>query len=138
MTGREALEDIRRTDSEIAALLDYRNSLLDRLLSGYDPSRTPVQEAMESKVERSALRWMELTEEIDKKTDQLIAKRDMVLYVIDNLKDRRHREILRRRYAECQPWDKVAELCMYSRHRVWELHKEAVEAFETIYGGLKL
>jgi DNA-directed RNA polymerase specialized sigma subunit len=134
MTGREALEDIRRTDAEVNALLNYRNSLLDMLLSGYDPSRERVQEQLGSKVERSALRWMEVTEEIDRKTDQLIDKRNLVLGIIERLPDRRHREILKRRYAECQSWDKVAELCMYSRQRVWQLHREAVEEFERVYG----
>lgn len=133
MTGREALEDIRRTNAEVDALLAYRNSLLDRLIGGYDMTREHVQEQVDSKVERSAIRWLEITEQIDKKTDELIDKRDELIRIIDRLPDRRHREILKRRYAECQSWDKVAELCMYSRQRVWELHREAVEAFEAAY-----
>ena len=133
MTGREALEDIRRTNAEVDALLAYRNSLLDRLIGGYDMTREHVQEQVDSKVERSAIRWLEITEQIDKKTDELIDKRDELIRIIDRLPDRRHREILKRRYAECQRWDKVAELCMYSRQRVWELHREAVEAFEAAY-----
>jgi DNA-directed RNA polymerase specialized sigma subunit len=133
MTGREALEDIRRTDAELNALLSYRNSLLDMLLCGYDPSRERVQETLGSKVERSALRWLEVTEEIDKKTDKLIGQKNFVLGVIELLPDRRHREILKRRYAECQSWEKVAELTMYTRQQVWRLHCEAVEAFERCY-----
>ena len=133
MTGREALEDIRRTNAEVDALLAYRNSLLDRLIGGYDMTREHVQEQVDSKVERSAIRWLEITEQIDKKTDELIDKRNELVRIIEQLGDRRYRDILMRRYAECQSWDKVAELTMYSRQRVWQLHREAVEAFEAAY-----
>jgi len=136
MTGKEALEDIRRTNAEVDALLAYRNSLLDRLIGGYDMTRPHVQEQMDSKVERSAIRWLEVTEDIDRKTDELIDKRNLILGYIERLEDRRYRDILMRRYAECQSWDKVAELCIYSRQRVWQLHREAVEAFEAVYGNM--
>jgi DNA-directed RNA polymerase specialized sigma subunit len=133
MTGREALEDIRRTDAEVNALLAYRNSLLDMLLSGYDPSRERVQEQLGSKVERSALRWLEVTEEIDRKTDQLIDNKNLIIGIIEQMPDRRHRDILMRRYAECCSWEKVAELTMYTRQQVWRLHCEAVEEFGKVF-----
>ena len=133
MTGREALEDIRRTNAEVDALLAYRNSLLDRLIGGYDMTREHVQEQADSKVERSAIRWLEITEQIDKKTDELIDKRDELIRIIDRLPDRRHREILKRRYAECQPWEKVCELTTYSPRQAFRLHREALEAFDGIY-----
>jgi DNA-directed RNA polymerase specialized sigma subunit len=134
MTGREALEDIRRTNAEVDALLAYRNSLLDRLIGGYDMTREHVQEQVDSKVERSAIRWLELTEQIDAKTDEFVAKRDRILGLISMLSDRRSREVLTRRYAESQDWDKVAELMRYSRQRIWQLHRKALEEFEQIYG----
>jgi DNA-directed RNA polymerase specialized sigma subunit len=133
MTGREALDDIRRTDAELNALLSYRNSLLDMLLCGYDPSRERVQETLGSKVERSALRWLEVTEEIDKKTDKLIDNKNLIIGIIEQMPDRRHRDILMRRYAECCSWEKVAELTMYTRQQVWRLHNDAVESFERCY-----
>jgi hypothetical protein len=133
MTGREALEDIRRTNAEVDALLAYRNSLLDRLLSGYNMNRPHVQEQTESKTERSAIRWMEITEDIDKKTDELIDKRNELVRIIEQLGDRRYRDILMRRYAECQPWAKVCEVTTYSPRQAFRLHREALEAFDGIY-----
>lgn len=72
-------------------------------------------------------RYSTVRAELDKKERDLYYEDSVTEKVINKLKDKRERAILRDRYVNRLGWSKIAKLNNYSEARTYEIHREALE-----------
>lgn len=72
-------------------------------------------------------RYSMIRAELDKKEQDLYYEDSRTEKIIDKLKDRRERAILRDRYINRLSWSRIAKLNNYSEARVYELHRTALD-----------
>ena len=112
----EEIESIKRTLETIVADMGG--------VINYDadfPTRNP--KATENKL----IRYSQVHAELDKKQEELNREDARTARIIDNLKDRRQRTVLRDRYINRLSWRKIAKAENYSEARVYEIHRDALE-----------
>ena len=113
MTNKQYLEQIGEMDMHIAYLMEKRETLKASLLSGGVSSyggtggsaATPDNRSFERKMEKYVL----LGEEIDRRIDALISKKEEVEKVIDTVPGYKVRIILLRRYINGIHYSQIAD-----------------------------
>lgn len=72
-------------------------------------------------------RYSTVKAELEKKEAALYFEDARTEKIINKLKDKRDRAILRDRYINRLSWSKIAKLNNYSEPRVYEIHRDALE-----------
>ena len=78
------------------------------------------------------IRCVEISDEIDRAIDDLIALQREARGLIDKLDDARYKTILTLRYIHCRSWGYIAEHMSYDVRWVHRLHGQALERFSHI------
>lgn len=152
MTGEQFLNSIRGLDLEITAMdhersrVEYRRrELLEQAQSlGASMDAPHVQHCAGSKVEAIGVQLADLStpedvarrlnayrERINKRIDELVARKERAQRIIDMIPDARIRVLLSYRYISNLRWSTIADLMGYSQNWVeGRLKTQAIEAFE--------
>lgn len=77
--------------------------------------------------EEKLLRYSQVKAELEKKENDLAYENRRTGEVIENLKNPRHKAILRDRYINTLSWRQISRLNHYSETRIYELHRAALE-----------
>lgn len=78
--------------------------------------------------ETKLLRYSQVSKELDQKLNQLYEEDVQTIRVINKLDNPQYKAILRDRYINHLSWHKIAQLHSYSEARLYELHRDALEA----------
>lgn len=133
MTAKEFLRRIRGHEQRIKALMERRQHYYDLAMRG-----TGCMEAVRvggtshrSKVEDAVCRLVDLEGDLDREIDQLVNDVRLAEHLIGQLKDSRHRDVLRYRYLNGWSWGKIEKETQLDLRWVHRLHGQALEAINS-------
>lgn len=135
MTTKEYLKSIRDEVLWLKRLKARREDYYNDAIAG-----TGVREAgrisgsrQSSRVENTVCRMLDDSTGLDQliaQTEQHVRdERRALEAIIRRLPDRRHREILRRRYCQGETWEKICGVMCYERRYMLKLHGEALQNY---------
>lgn len=126
------LRQLTRTDRRIDAMLERRERY-EALAMKRTTSLTgmPGAKRTESSVEYFGCKLVDLTREIDRTVDEYVDLTRKIEREIDALTDDRHRDLLKWRYINAWPWERIAEEMHYDKRQVYRLHGDALQEFGT-------
>lgn len=118
MTAKAYLSQVKQLDAQIGALLDRQRRYHE--IGAWRARHCPSLEGP------AAMRALE--RELDGK---IAAYADLVREIeaaIDAVGDAQYRDLLKYRYLNGWPWQKVAERMKFSKDWVWHMHRKALRA----------
>lgn len=130
MTTKEWLMRAWRIDREIDLLMDARRRALERATSTTAaPRDVRVSGNSPSRGSRPMDAYAALSEQIDRRVDELARVKAEILEAIEQVQDGTLRRLLMERYIHCRTWEQVAVDMHYSYiHVVQNLHPAALRA----------
>ena len=84
----------------------------------------PHSPSINSKVESSSIKMLELTQKIDAEVHNLEKTMDVIEKIIDNIEDFKGQAIFRFRYINGMSFAKIAEVMGFSERHVFDVHKK--------------
>lgn len=137
MTAKDYLQQVKDIDADINNMLADKAALTEMMYCIGSPSvegdRVQTSVNGEARFETLFAKVDEKEREITETIDKLIDFKLKVSEQIRDLKDRRFRLILHKRYLQFKSWEKIAVEMNYNRQYVLELHGYALQAFEKKY-----
>ena len=85
-----------------------------------------------SRVEDAVCKLVDLDAELDREIDRLTDEIQRAEYLISQLPDKRHQDVLRYRYLNGWSWEKIEEVMRYDRRWMFRLHGEGLQAISNI------
>lgn len=140
MKAKEYLQQLQRLDTvinqKIKEACDLR--LKARSIGGIDYSKEKVQTSSSGDAPFVKLigRIAELEAEINAEIDAFVDKKHKIINQIQVLKNRKHIEVLYKRYVEFKRFEVVAVEMGYTYQYTRELHGYALREFEKTYKNL--
>ena len=122
--AQEYLNQVRQIDAQMRIIQAQIRNIVE--LSGLSYDKIPTQSNGESKVEKLAMRRVELLDKYEKKRDELLKTRYQITDTILTLKGRYQQEILFKRYVELKRWDRISREMALSVRQVHYVHREAL------------
>ena len=130
--AQEYLNQVRQIDAQMRIIQAQIRNIVE--LSGLSYDKIPSQSNGDSKVERLALRRVELLDKYEKKQEELLKTKYQITDRILTLKGRYQQEILFKRYVELKRWERISREMSLSIRQVHYVHKEALhELSETLH-----
>ena len=137
MNAKEYLESIKNIDYEIDSLEKERERLIHSLEGSPDLSSEKVTSSPAGSYDDKVIKVVEkrskLEYKINNKVDDLCDRKEEAMDMIDELDNRWHRIILRRRYINGESLTSITEDLPYVYKSVGRLQEEAIEEFKKIY-----
>ncbi|MCO8298657.1 DUF1492 domain-containing protein [Tetragenococcus halophilus] len=137
MDAKKYLEDVKFIDYEIDSLEKEKERLLQSLESSPDISEEKVTSSPAGSYDDKVIKVVEkrskLEDKINSKVDELVDLKEEAIDMIDQLDNRWHRIILRRRYIDGDSLVDITNDLPYVYKSVNRLHDEAMENFRKIY-----
>ena len=136
ITAKEYLSQIYAIDRRIKRLQQMRAQIREEMYAVRSPGITPdrVQtSATGDSLERLIAKVDSVERNIVTELQRLIERRTVISGQIDDMQDERYKAILHARYVMCWKWEKVARELHYSDRNVYQLHGEALAAFDKQY-----
>ena len=124
--AQEYLNQVRLIDEQMRIIQSQISNIVE--LSGLSYDKVPSVSNGDSKVEKLAMRRLELLEKYEKKRDELLRMRYQVTDMILTLKGQYQQEILFKRYVELKRWKRVAREMALSERMVFNVHREALQS----------
>lgn len=90
----------------------------------------PHAASVESKVERSSIKMLEITDKISEEIIRMTDARWEIGELINHIKNDRHRTVMSMRYISCYTFSHIAEVLDMSERAVYEIHRKAVNRLE--------
>ena len=122
--AQEYLNQVRQIDEQMRIIQSQIRNIVE--LSGLSYDKIPSQSNGDSKVERMAMRRVELLDKYETKQNELLKARYQITDAILTLKGRYQQEILFKRYVELKRWEKISREMALSLRQVHYVHKEAL------------
>lgn len=126
--AQEYLNQVRLIDEQMRIIQSQISNIVE--LSGLSYDKVPSVSNGDSKVEKLAMRRLELLEKYEKKRDELLRMRYQVTDMILTLKGQYQQEILFKRYVELKRWKRVAREMALSERMVFNVHREALQSID--------
>lgn len=123
--AQEYLNQVRQIDEQMRIIQSQISNIVE--LSGINYDKQPSTPNGESKVERLALRRLELLDRYERLRDDLLKSRYEITETIMQCRGRYMQEILFKRYVELKRWRKIARELNLSESMTFTVHKEALE-----------
>lgn len=123
-SAQQYLSQVRLIDEQMRIIQSQISNIVE--LSGLSYDKVPSVSNGDSKVEKLAMRRLELLEKYEKKRDELLQMRYQVTDMILTLKGQYQQEILFKRYVELKRWERVAREMSLSLRQVHNVHREAL------------
>lgn len=131
---KQHLNKIRFIDQDINSRIKEKEKLRDTLiLKTSTINEDKVQESNQGAFDDKYSNYLEFAEHIDSKIDELVNFKKEVTEEIDQLKDQRHRIILREKYINLNTFEYIAEALGYDLRWVYRVHGEALLAYKNIF-----
>ena len=128
---KEYLNQIRYTNQEIQSRVEERNELRQAVMIKTSSFQTDkVQESGTSNFDDKYMKFIEVSEDINKQVDKLFNLRLRVSNEIDRLEKPEHRILLRMRYINLKTFEEIAVKMNYDIRQVTRLHGNALQEFE--------
>lgn len=129
--GKELLQSVVYLNAEINALQEELEVFKSTLLKATDYAGVKVQSDNTQPYDDRYSRYMEKSENIDKKIDELVEQKDEISSHIDLIESPLYRVILRERYINNKSLEQISELkeLQYSVRHIERLHGEALSCF---------
>ena len=139
MTAKEFLRGIRGHEKRIDALLARRQHYYDLALQGTSIATATRQSGTNcaSKVENAVCKLIDLEKDLDAEIDELVDDVRLAENIINQLEDRRHKDVLKFRYLNGWSWERIAEEMNYDRRYVLKLHGFALIEAGELWGKYK-
>lgn len=77
-------------------------------------------------VEKTALKVVELTKQLEKQVDEYRALQRRVFKLIDAVKNDVQQKVLELRYIHFMKWEKIADLLGYDRRQITRIHSKGL------------
>ena len=122
--AQEYLNRVRQIDAQMRIIQAQISNIVE--LSGLSYDKIPTQGNGDSKVEKLAMRRVELLEKYEQKRDELLKARYQITDTILTLRGRYQQEILFKRYVELKRWERISREMALSLRQVHYVHKEAL------------
>ena len=90
----------------------------------------PHSPSTESKVEKSSIKILEITEKINEEIARLTDARFAIGELINHIQNDRHRTVMSMRYISCYTFSRIAEDLDMSERAVYKIHRKAVNRLE--------
>ena len=127
-SAQEFLNQVRLIDEQMRIIQSQISNIVE--LSGLSYDKIPTNGNGDSKVEKLAMRRLELLERYEKKRDELVRSRYQVTDTILTLKGRYQQEILFKRYVELKRWRRISAEMNLSIRMVYNVHREALHSID--------
>mgnify|MGYP001940171862 FL=1 len=125
------LNQIRFTNQEIESRVSERNKLRQAItLKTSSFKEDKVQESGTTNFDDKYMKFLEVSEEINQKIDDLIDLKMKVSNEIDLLDKPEHRILLRLRYIDLNNFEEIAVKMHYDIRQVTRIHGDALQVFE--------
>lgn len=129
--AKDYLSQIRYINQEIESRIDERNQLRHSVMLKTSTSKPDkVQETGTMNFDDKYMKFIEVSEDINGKIDDLVELKMQVSNEIDLLDKPEHRIILRLRYVNLNTFEEVAVKTDYDIRQVHRLHGNALQDFE--------
>lgn len=128
--AQEYLNQVRQIDAQMRIIQAQIRNIVE--LSGLSYDKIPSQSNGDSKVEKLAMRRVELMDKYEKKRDELLKMRYQITDTILTLKGRYQQEILFKRYVELKRWERISREMALSIRQVHYVHREALQELSEI------
>lgn len=125
-SAQEYLNQVRLIDEQMRIIQSQISNIVE--LSGLSYDKMPSVSNGNSKVEKLAMRRLELLEKYEKKKDELVRSRYQVTDMILTLKGQYQQEILFKRYVELKRWKRIAREMALSERMVFNVHRDALQS----------
>lgn len=136
MTTKEWLNRAWDINGEIGQLLEEQENAFSRAQGGnYVKKRINVQHNRTNNTEKNVTTYLEYTESLDKKIDELYSIKREVILAIWQVKDRQLRMLLFARYIQFKTWEQIAEL-LHKSDVKWVrtgIHSKALKSVEEVF-----
>lgn len=119
------MERVRLIDEQMRIIQSQISNIVE--LSGLSYDTIPIVNNGDSKVERLAIRRLELLEKYEQKREDLVRMRYEITDMILKLKGHYQQEVLFKRYVELKRWRRIAAEMNLSISMTYNVHKEALE-----------
>lgn len=128
MTAKEWLQRGWKLDQEINALEEAKTKAYSRCIS-ITTHLKDIPEAHEgnSTSDDKLVAYADFCRTVDERIDQLVAVKQEILKVINQVGDQTLRTLLLRRYIVFQTWEQIAVDMNYSYQHICRLHGIALE-----------
>lgn len=90
--------------------------------------------AKKDRLEETIVKIVDLENETNKMVDNFVSKRKYIIEQIDNVENEDYYHILSMRYVGRKTFEDIAKNTHWSLRKVFNLHREALQAFEELYG----
>lgn len=128
---KEYLNQIKFTNQEIESRVEERNRLRQSvMLKTSSFKEDKVQESGATDFDDKYMKFIEVSEEINRKIDDLIDLKMKVSNQIDHLDKPEYRILLRLRYIDLKNFEEIAVKMNYDIRQVTRLHGNALQEFE--------
>lgn len=128
-SAKRYLKRIRDIEFEVRDLQLIIDTILDGAAYPARRGEYQHQHKEDSRVAQGVVAAADYQCRHDTKADEGIAVRNQAELLFDRIEDKRLVVILRRRYILAEPWEKICTDLNYSKSRVMELHRLALQAF---------
>lgn len=130
MTTKEWLMRAWKIDREINALIEAQKAAYDRLTGAMTANdNTPVSSTKDPHKFDS---YVELTNKIDRRIDDLYAVKAEIIDVISLVGNNTQRALLINRYVLFKTWEQIAVDMNYSYQGVMKLHRIAFQSIKEL------
>lgn len=133
MNVKKYLQQIRIFDTRIRQKRDLYNEVHESALSvgaiKYDKEQVQTSKLGDA-LEKNVIRYLELEEQLEKESEELLNLKNKIINEIQSLDDDRFINILYKRYVEYKSYELIAVEMNYSFDYVKELHRDALIQFK--------
>lgn len=127
-SAQEYLNQVRLIDEQMRIIQSQISNIVE--LSGLSYDKVPTQSSGNSKVEKLAIRRLELLQKYESKRDELLRSRYKVTDMILTLHGQYQQEVLFKRYVELKRWKRIAREMNLSERMVFNVHREALQSID--------
>lgn len=135
MTVKEYLSCVKLRQEEITETEEYIERLRTTLgIAGIDYERDKIQTSVNGdKLSDTFVKIFEAEEKLKRMKENFVVFRIDVMSMIQQIPERKHREILNHVYLDYMKLKQVADLMGYSYDYIRELHLEALNSVSEIF-----
>lgn len=128
--SKKYLSEIKYIHEDIQSRIEEKNLLRQSVeLKTTNYNSDKVQESGSGRFDDRYMKFLEVSDEINKKIDALIDLKVQVSNDIDRLANHEHRLILRLRYINLNSFENISVKMNYDIRHVHRLHGNALSAF---------
>ena len=138
MTAKQELNEIKSIYHEVVMLNQQRSELREQAFSLKSVSGILSPDKVQTSLDGD--RFAEIFASIDETERNLVErlkvldeKKSHVMRKINAMPDHRYKTLLYDKYVLFMSWEEIAHIMRYSLRRVFQLHSEALNLYETLH-----